>query len=60
MVPGALGFLWLIAWRWLYYPPEQHNRISQAELAMIVADKQDGEARKPAGEKRGVRAGAIF
>ena len=44
MVPGALGFLWLIAWRWLYYPPEQHNRISQAELAMIVADKQDGEA----------------
>ena len=44
MVPGALGFLWLIAWRWLYYPPEQHDRISQAELAMIVADKQDGDA----------------
>lgn len=44
MVPGALGFLWLIVWRWLYYPPEQHDRISQSELAMIVADKQDGDA----------------
>ena len=43
MVPGALGVLWLIVWRWLYYPPEKHNRISPAELAMIVADKQDAE-----------------
>jgi MFS transporter, ACS family, hexuronate transporter len=49
MVPGALGFLWLIAWRWLYYPPESHARISDAEREMIVADKRDsnmpGEAR---------------
>jgi ACS family hexuronate transporter-like MFS transporter len=44
MVPGTLGFLWLIAWRWLYYPPEKHNRISQAELAMIVADKSASDA----------------
>jgi MFS transporter, ACS family, hexuronate transporter len=41
MIPGILGFLWLIAWRWLYYPPETHTRISQAELEMIVADKQE-------------------
>lgn len=51
MVPGTLGFLWLIAWRWLYFAPEEHPRISQPELAMIVADKrasdapQDGKAR---------------
>src|SRR6266851_10276761 len=38
MVPGALGFLWLIVWRWLYYPPEAHPRISQSELEMIMAD----------------------
>jgi ACS family hexuronate transporter-like MFS transporter len=44
MIPGTLGFLWLIAWRWLYYPPEQHSRISQAELAMIVADKHESNA----------------
>jgi ACS family hexuronate transporter-like MFS transporter len=51
MIPGTLGFLWLIVWRWLYYPPEEHPRISPAELSMIVADKresnaaQDGKAR---------------
>jgi MFS transporter, ACS family, hexuronate transporter len=51
MIPGTLGFLWLVVWRWLYYPPEEHPRIGSAELAMIVADKresnapQDGKAR---------------
>src|SRR5664279_3189826 len=34
MIPGILGFLWLIAWRWLYYAPEEHPRIGQVELAM--------------------------
>jgi len=44
MIPGVLGFLWLIVWRWLYYPPEEHSRISQAELEMIVADKHESGA----------------
>jgi ACS family hexuronate transporter-like MFS transporter len=44
MIPGALGFLWLIAWRWLYYTPEQHPRIGTEELEMIVADKQEANA----------------
>jgi ACS family hexuronate transporter-like MFS transporter len=44
MVPGVLGFLWLIAWRWLYYPPEQSRRISQAELEMILVDKREADA----------------
>ena len=39
MVPGLLGFVWLIAWRWLYYPPETHPRIGDAELRLITADK---------------------
>jgi ACS family hexuronate transporter-like MFS transporter len=39
MIPGLLGFVWLIAWRWLYYPPETHPRISEAELRLITADK---------------------
>lgn len=51
MVPGTLGFLWLIAWRWLYYPPEAHGRIGQEELAMIVADKRESDARQE-GETR--------
>lgn len=44
MIPGILGFLWLIVWRWLYHPPETHNRIGQAELEMIVADKRESDA----------------
>jgi len=44
-VPGVLGFIWLIAWRWLYYPPEEHARITSAELDMIAADKQELEVR---------------
>jgi ACS family hexuronate transporter-like MFS transporter len=43
-IPGMLGFLWLIAWRWLYHPPESHPRISQAELELIVADKLESES----------------
>src|SRR5579862_542950 len=46
MVPGVLGFLWLIVWRWLYHPPESHPLISDAELRMIVADKCDADAQQ--------------
>jgi ACS family hexuronate transporter-like MFS transporter len=41
VIPGLLGFLWLIAWRYLYYPPQEHPRITEAERAMILADHQD-------------------
>ncbi len=33
MIPGTLGFFWLVVWRWLYYPPEIHHRLSREELA---------------------------
>ena len=39
MIPGLLGFVWLIGWRSLYEAPEKHSRISPAELQYIVADK---------------------
>jgi len=39
VVPGLLGLVWLVAWRWLYYRPEEHPRVGQAELDMILADK---------------------
>jgi len=41
MIPGLLGFLWLIVWRWLYQRPEMHARISRSELQYIVADKSE-------------------
>jgi MFS transporter, ACS family, aldohexuronate transporter len=43
IVPGLLGFLWLIVWRWLYHLPQDHPRISIAEREMILADHKEGE-----------------
>ncbi len=40
LVPGVLGALWLVAWRRLYYPPEEHPAVSREELEAIVADKR--------------------
>lgn len=44
VIPGLLGFLWLIAWRRLYRQPEEHPRISDAEKQMILADVREPEA----------------
>jgi MFS transporter, ACS family, hexuronate transporter len=35
VITAALGFVWLWVWRRLYYPPEQHPRLSPEELAYI-------------------------
>jgi MFS transporter, ACS family, hexuronate transporter len=43
-IPGVLGFLWLIAWRGLYYSPHAHPRVSESERAMIAADRQESES----------------
>jgi ACS family hexuronate transporter-like MFS transporter len=44
VIPGLLGFIWLIAWRRLYYRPQEHPRISDAEREMILADTQEAES----------------
>jgi ACS family hexuronate transporter-like MFS transporter len=49
MIPGMLGFLWLMVWRRFYYPPEQHPRISEAELRMIMDDRLATTAESAAG-----------
>jgi ACS family hexuronate transporter-like MFS transporter len=41
VLTGSLGMLWLLAWRWLYYPPDKHPRVTEEELAMIRADQPD-------------------
>lgn len=37
VVPGVLGFIWLIGWRRFFYLPNQHPRISESERRMIAA-----------------------
>lgn len=49
VVPGVLGLGWLAAWRWLYYRPETHPRITAEEREMILRDKEEDE---PEGEAR--------
>jgi ACS family hexuronate transporter-like MFS transporter len=41
IIPGLLGLLWLIVWRWLYYRPQEHPLISKSERNMILADAAD-------------------
>ena len=47
LVTGAIGFFWLALWLWLYRPPEEHPRLSPAELAYIRSDPEEPAARLP-------------
>jgi MFS transporter, ACS family, hexuronate transporter len=38
VVPGLLGIVWLIVWRFAYHAPRNHPRIGDAELLMITSD----------------------
>jgi ACS family hexuronate transporter-like MFS transporter len=39
ILTGALGFLWVLLFRWLYQSPETHPRLSPEERAYILADR---------------------
>jgi ACS family hexuronate transporter-like MFS transporter len=41
IVTGAVGFVWLIFWNRLYRRPEEHERLSSAELAHIRQDSTE-------------------
>jgi ACS family hexuronate transporter-like MFS transporter len=60
LVTGSLGFVWLLFWRYSYYPPESHPRIDPAERAMILADRaaEAGVSSEPSGAK--VPAGVLL
>ncbi len=48
VIPGLLGFMWLIAWRKMYYLPQEHPLISDDERQMILAERPEAPAvRKP-------------
>jgi ACS family hexuronate transporter-like MFS transporter len=42
IITGALGFIWLIAWRIFYEIPEMQKRLGRAELAYIQSDSIPG------------------
>ncbi len=49
ILTGAVGFLWLIFWFWLYDPPAKSKRLSKAEYDYIHSDKDE----TPSVEKNG-------
>jgi len=44
IITGALGFGWLLLFRWFYHPPETHPRLSAEERAYILADRPSRQA----------------
>jgi len=47
VVAGLLGFVWLAFWLAIYRPPEQHKKVSQAELDLILSDPGEKVQRVP-------------
>jgi ACS family hexuronate transporter-like MFS transporter len=41
VITGAIGFLWLGLWFWLYDSPERHKSLSPAERAYIRSDPEE-------------------
>ena len=41
IVPGLLGFLWILVWRRTYHSPQDHPLISDSERRMIEEDQRD-------------------
>lgn len=44
---GAIGFVWVIFWAWLYRSPDHHPFVSAAELAYIRKDPPDPATNVP-------------
>ncbi len=41
LATGAIGFLWVALWLWIYRQPEVHPKVSAEELALIRSDPPD-------------------
>lgn len=47
LVTGSLSALWLIPWLIMYRPPQQHPRLSKAELNYILSDPPEPSEKIP-------------
>lgn len=52
LIIGALGFLWMGFWVFMYKKPEVHPKVNQAELAYIQQDDSPDKNNQPAVLKR--------
>lgn len=47
IVTGAVGFVWIVAWLWLYRAPDKHPLVSASELAHIRKDPPEPDVKIP-------------
>ena len=47
LLPSALGFVWLLAWRKVYYTPERHPFLASAERAYIEEGRGASQTAPP-------------
>jgi ACS family hexuronate transporter-like MFS transporter len=47
LITGALGLVWIVAWATMYRSPQEHPRVSPAELALIQNDPPDPARKIP-------------
>lgn len=48
LITGAIGFIWLIFWFWLYEIPSKQKRLSKAEFEYIHSDKEESTPERQA------------
>ncbi len=60
ILTGAIGFLWLIFWFWLYDSPARSKRLSQAEYDLIHSDKDEAKPAAQADDKPAKKPSASF
>ena len=52
IVIGALGFVWMFFWTFMYSKPEESRKVNEAELAYIHQDDAERPEAEPAGDEK--------
>ena len=54
IVIGALGFVWMFFWTFMYSKPEESRKVNEAELAYIHQDDAERPEAEPTGDEKSI------
>ena len=60
IIIGALGFIWMGFWQFLYKKPAENPLVNAAELAYVTQDEGETQAAKPVKETRSISYARCF
>ena len=60
IIIGALGFVWIGFWVFVYDKPEKHSKVNAAELAYITQDKDEAPAAAAGATEKKLSWGECF